>query len=192
MRSFYKILIVIILSLFTFNLYSRTSTYVPLEGEQLANGKIIVGNSSNIATAVDISGDATISNAGVLTISAGALGSSEITDGTIAAVDLDTGMSPYWTGAHVFANSLGIKSGSTTATFSASPAMTSNQTFILPARAGTVALERGPINQVGVYNIGLKAVTTTNNNDSILFRCGNASCSDTNPGYVVTALKPIL
>lgn len=36
----------------------------------LANGKILVGNSLGVATAVTMSGDATLSNLGVLTVSA--------------------------------------------------------------------------------------------------------------------------
>lgn len=49
---------------------------------------IWVGNASNAATAVAMSGDATLSNAGVLTIGNNAIGSAEITDGSIANGDL--------------------------------------------------------------------------------------------------------
>lgn len=54
----------------------------------LTSANIWVGNGSNAATAVTMSGDATLSNAGVLTIGASAIGSAEISDGTIAAADL--------------------------------------------------------------------------------------------------------
>lgn len=47
-----------------------------------------VGNGSNVATAVAMSGDATLANTGALTIAASAVGSSEITDNSIAAVDI--------------------------------------------------------------------------------------------------------
>lgn len=49
---------------------------------------IWVGNGSNAATAVAMSGDATLSNAGVLTIGSNAVGSAEITNASIALADL--------------------------------------------------------------------------------------------------------
>ncbi len=53
----------------------------------LSNGQILTGNgTTNAATA--LSGDATLSG-GVITISANAIGSSEITDGSVAAADLN-------------------------------------------------------------------------------------------------------
>lgn len=42
-------------------------------GGVLADGKIIVGSSADVATAVEMSGDATISNTGAVTITAGAV-----------------------------------------------------------------------------------------------------------------------
>jgi hypothetical protein len=47
-----------------------------------------VGNGSNIAAAVNVSGDATITNSGVLTVSSNAITSSKISDGTITNVDI--------------------------------------------------------------------------------------------------------
>lgn len=44
----------------------------------LPSGDLFVGNASNVATAVAMSGDATLSNAGVLTIGAGAISGSKI------------------------------------------------------------------------------------------------------------------
>lgn len=54
----------------------------------LPSANIWVGNGSNAATAVTMSGDATLSNAGVLTISSNAVGSAEITNASIALADL--------------------------------------------------------------------------------------------------------
>lgn len=54
----------------------------------LASSKIWVGDAGGAAGAVSLSGDATLSNAGVLTIGTGAVGSTEITDGSIANADL--------------------------------------------------------------------------------------------------------
>lgn len=54
----------------------------------LTSASIWVGNASNAATAVAMSGDATLSNAGVLTISSNAVGSAEILDATITGTDI--------------------------------------------------------------------------------------------------------
>lgn len=56
----------------------------------LASASIWVGNGLNAATAVAMSGDATLSNAGVLTIGSNAVGSAEITNASIALADLST------------------------------------------------------------------------------------------------------
>jgi hypothetical protein len=51
----------------------------------LASGQVLVGNGSNIATAVTLSGDVAIDNAGVATIQPGAVSNTEIAGG--AAID---------------------------------------------------------------------------------------------------------
>jgi hypothetical protein len=51
----------------------------------LTSGKIYVGDASNVATPVAVSGDATISNAGVLTVASGAITGAKIATGTITA-----------------------------------------------------------------------------------------------------------
>jgi hypothetical protein len=56
----------------------------------LNSGNILVGSATNVATAVTMSGDATISNSGALTISNNAITSAEITDASIVAADLNT------------------------------------------------------------------------------------------------------
>lgn len=55
----------------------------------LASGKIWVGNSGGAASAVTLSGDASLSNAGSLTIASGAVTSAKILDGTINSADMD-------------------------------------------------------------------------------------------------------
>jgi hypothetical protein len=50
---------------------SATTGTVEATDIQLANGKVLVGNASGISAAVNISTDATISNAGVLTLADG-------------------------------------------------------------------------------------------------------------------------
>jgi uncharacterized protein (UPF0179 family) len=54
----------------------------------LADGKIYIGNASNIADEVTMNGDVTMSNAGVTTIDVGKVTSVKIFDGTIATVDI--------------------------------------------------------------------------------------------------------
>lgn len=54
----------------------------------LSSANIWVGNTANTATATSLSGDATLSNTGILTISSGAVGSTEIADGSITNADL--------------------------------------------------------------------------------------------------------
>gem|GEM_PF-2416867 len=58
----------------------------------LASGNILVGNASNIAASVTMSGDATIDNAGALTIGNDKITSSKILDGTILTTDLADGL----------------------------------------------------------------------------------------------------
>jgi hypothetical protein len=90
--------------------YNGTA-WVPATGSGLSstlnNGNIFVGNATNVATGVTLSGDATISNTGALTLTnssstrtnlglgslatASAVTSSEITDATITAADLGVG-----------------------------------------------------------------------------------------------------
>ena len=61
----------------------------------LASGSILVGNGSNVATVQAVSGDATLSNAGVLTIAASAITNSKISSSAaIALSKLATGALP--------------------------------------------------------------------------------------------------
>lgn len=65
-----------------------------LGGAQLANsslaaGLIVIGNASNVGTAQALSGDATLTSAGVLTISGAAVTTSKIADGSITKAKLD-------------------------------------------------------------------------------------------------------
>lgn len=55
----------------------------------LTSGRILVGNASNVATAVNMSGDATLSNAGVLTLASSVVGTNEITDASVGVADLN-------------------------------------------------------------------------------------------------------
>ncbi len=59
-----------------------------LLSETLLSGRIFVGNASNVATGVPMSGDATIANTGALTIASGSVTSAKIADGTIVDADV--------------------------------------------------------------------------------------------------------
>jgi hypothetical protein len=68
-----------------------TLTWAPVSGfltSTLPSANIFVGNATNVATATPMSGDATISNTGVLTIGTGKVTSTTILDGTIANADI--------------------------------------------------------------------------------------------------------
>ncbi len=56
----------------------------------LTNGNIWIGNASNIPTAQTLSGDATLSNAGLFTIGVGAVTSTKILNGTLLFADFAT------------------------------------------------------------------------------------------------------
>lgn len=98
------------------NTWATISTGLPA----LTSANIWVGNGSNVATAVAMSGDATISNAGVLTIGSNAVGSSEITNASVALADLSaTGTasaSTYLRGDNTWASVAGDNLGNHTAT----------------------------------------------------------------------------
>lgn len=55
----------------------------------LADGDIFVGNSSNVATAVTMSGDATLANDGAITIANDAITTAKIDDGAVTEAKID-------------------------------------------------------------------------------------------------------
>ena len=57
-------------------------------GATLTNGKILVGNASNVATAVNISGDVSITNTGAATIADASITTSKLALGAVEADDL--------------------------------------------------------------------------------------------------------
>lgn len=74
------------IAFFTYNASTDAFVSNPASGgvsATLPSGDIIVGNSSNVATAVAMSGDATISNTGALTIGAGAVSGSKIANNAV-------------------------------------------------------------------------------------------------------------
>ncbi len=65
----------------------------------LTNSKLLVGNGSNIASAVSLSGDATMNNAGVLTVANNAITTVKIADGAVTGAKIETGVSLNLTAA---------------------------------------------------------------------------------------------
>ena len=56
----------------------------------VTDGQILVGNGSNVPTAVAVSGDVTIANTGAVTIAAGAVETAMIAAGAVTSAKLDT------------------------------------------------------------------------------------------------------
>lgn len=71
---------------------SATDSFVALTSGGLSptlpNGQIFVGNASNVATAVAMSGDATLTNSGVITIANNAVTTAKIANGAITSTKL--------------------------------------------------------------------------------------------------------
>ena len=57
-------------------------------GATLTNGKILVGNASNVATAVDVSGDITMTNTGVVTINTGSVSTADLASSAVTYAKL--------------------------------------------------------------------------------------------------------
>lgn len=93
----------------------------------LSAGNIWVGNASNVATPVTMSGDVTLNNSGAATIAANAVNAAKIADGSIGVADLSsmgatTGQMLQYSGSAWQPVSLSLMSSQTAATFLAAPA----------------------------------------------------------------------
>jgi hypothetical protein len=66
-----------------------SETTLPLD-----SAKIFVGNASGVAAEVSMSGDATISNTGVLTLGADVVENAQIADNAVSLENLDSGITP--------------------------------------------------------------------------------------------------
>lgn len=89
------------------------------------SANIWVGNGTNVATAVTLSGDATFTNAGVMTIGSNAVGSAEITDASI-------------TGGDIANTTIAVGKLSATGTPSSTTFLRGDNTWAVPAGGGTV------------------------------------------------------
>ncbi|MBU6182685.1 MAG: hypothetical protein KGR46_07735 [Verrucomicrobia bacterium] len=125
----------------------------------LPSGQVVVGNATNVPTATAISGDATLSNTGALTISAGAIGTSKLggditTAGKALLDDVDAAAQRSTLG---LGNSSTLNVGTTTGTVAAG-----DDSRLSDARTPT-AHTHGNITNDGKIGItsGLPVVTTT-------------------------------
>lgn len=76
-------------------LLSSVKAYVDAGlGETLTNTHILVGNASNVATDVALSGDATMANTGAMTIAASAITSGKIASAAVTLAKLAAGITP--------------------------------------------------------------------------------------------------
>lgn len=82
-----------------YTLNSSTGAFVALAGNSglsstLSSGNIFVGNASNVATGVAMSGDATMANTGALTIANNAITTAKILNANVTLAKLAAGITP--------------------------------------------------------------------------------------------------
>lgn len=129
---------------YTFN--SSTNAFVALAGNAglsttLSNGNIFVGNASNIATGVPMSGDATIVASGALTIANNAITTAKILNANVTLAKLAAGITP----SHVikFAGKDVSAGGSATVTITATGVAATDIVFAqIQASANAVTVQK--------------------------------------------------
>jgi len=93
----------------------------------LANSKILVGNASGVATAVTMSGDATLANTGALTVAANAITTTKIINAAVTKAKLETALQPA--AVVKFANKHAEAGGSATVTITATGVVATDLAF---------------------------------------------------------------
>jgi len=122
-----------------FEISADRTSFVILTGlvsTALASGDIFVGNASNIATAVAMSGDATISNTGAVTIANNAITTAKILNANVTLAKLATGIAP----SHVikFANQVTTVGGAAAEAFTVTGAVgATDRAFVQVVDNGT-------------------------------------------------------
>lgn len=104
----------------------------------LANANIFVGNASGVATGVSMSGDATIDNAGVLTLEDDSVVTSNITDANVTLPKLAAGITP----SHVikFAAQYTTTGGSASEAITVTGALATDLAFVQVVDDGTAGV----------------------------------------------------
>jgi len=98
--------------------------------ETLADGKIYLGNGSNVATEVTMSGDVTIDNAGAATIGANKVTTAKILDGTIVDADISSSAAIAQSKVSNLTTDLALKAPLASPTFTGSPSLPTGTTGI--------------------------------------------------------------
>jgi hypothetical protein len=141
----------------------------------LNSAQILVGNASNVATATTMSGDATLSNAGALTIGNNAVTSAKIADGAIANADVaaNAAIAPSKLGQASAANGQVLKwNGSAWAPADdAQGSITLNSAQILVGNASniptaTTVTGDATLSNTGVLTIAASSVNSSKINDN--------------------------
>ena len=117
----------------------------------LANSHILVGNASNIAADVSLSGDATISNTGALTIANDAVTTAKILNSNVTLAKLASGITP----SHVikFASQYTTTGGAAAEAITVTGALNTDLAFVQLVNDGT--------NNVSVLSAVVTADTLT-------------------------------
>lgn len=149
-----------------------TAEALSLAGAALDEGKILIGDASNVAAANTVSGDITMTSTGVTTIAAGAVATDEIADGSITSQKLadtlvipvgsgGTGISTVPTASQILVGdngtdsySLRILSGDVTMNYTGTTTIAANRItttmlksdFLLPVSKGGTNLSSVPFN----------------------------------------------
>lgn len=139
----------------------------------LAPANIFVGNATSVATAVGLSGDAAITNSGVLTVGTGVITSAKITDGTIANVDLDKANIPL---SGFGAATASVALGSQKITGLLDPTLAQDAATKAYVDANVVTASNGLTKTTGNIALGgaLTAATTINQGTNDLTFAGTA------------------
>lgn len=107
----------------------------------LANGKILVGNASGVATAVTMSGDATLANTGALTVAANAITTTKIINAAVTKAKLETALQPA--GVIKYAAKSTQAGGSATVTITATGVAATDLAFVnIESSANAVEIQK--------------------------------------------------
>lgn len=151
--------------------YCNDTAWVELGGGSLpalSSARLWVGNASNTAAAVTLSGDATLSNTGVLTLAPGSVTTAEIAADTITAADIAPNAV---TSSELADNAVTIPKLAATGTASASTYLRGDNTW--------AAVAAGSETQGSLCGLATKTASTSNCTSNTQYS-SKVSCNGTN------------